>query len=133
MSGAIGVFSLDIGAPMAYRRSMAGKLMTVAETPLFIRQASGLWDDDERLAFIDFIAANPEAGDVIPETGGVRKLRWSRPGSGKRGGARVVYFYHSPERPLYLLMVHAKARKEDLSADDKRRVRMLTALLKGNR
>jgi hypothetical protein len=43
-------------------------------------------------AFVDFIARNPEAGDVIPETGGVRKIRWSRQGSGKRGGVRVVYF-----------------------------------------
>jgi hypothetical protein len=112
---------------------MAGKLITVAETPLFMRQARAVWDEDERLEFVSFIAANPEAGEVIPETGGVRKVWWSRAGSGKRGGVRVVYFYHDAKRPLYLLMVYAKARKEDLSPAEKRGVRELTALLTGKR
>ena len=66
---------------------MAGKLITVAETPLFVRQARAVWDEDERLEFVSFIAANPEAGDVIPETGGVRNVRWSRPGKGKRAAS----------------------------------------------
>ena len=110
---------------------MAGNLITVAETPLFIRQAEAVWDDDERTEFVTFIAANPEAGDLITGTGGVRKVRWSRAGTGKRGGVRVVYFYHDPKRPLYLLMVYAKAQKEDLSPAEKRDVRELTALLKG--
>ena len=58
-------------------------------------------------AFVTFIAANPEAGDVIPDTGGVRKVRWTRAGSGKRGGTRVIYFYYDAGRPLYLLLVYA--------------------------
>ena len=110
---------------------MAGKLVTVAETSLFVRQAEAVWNEDERTEFVTFIAANPEAGDVIAATGGVRKVRWSRPGTGKRGGVRVIYFYHDANRPLYLLMVYAKARQEDLSPDEKRSVRELTALLKG--
>lgn len=118
---------------MTYIASVAGKLITVVETPLFVRQVAAVWDEDERLQFVSFIAANPEAGDVIPETGGVRKVRWSRAGSGKRGGVRVVYFYHDAKRPLYLLMAYAKARREDLSPSEKRRVRELTALLKGKR
>ena len=81
-------------------------------------------------AFIEFIAQNPREGDLIPETGGVRKIRWIRPGSGKRGGARVVYFYHSGDRPLYLLMVYAKARQENLTAEEKKIVRKLAAILK---
>jgi hypothetical protein len=67
------------------------RYITVAETPLFVRQAAEVWDESEREAFIEFIARNPEDGDLIPETGGVRKIRWSRAGSGKRGGARVIY------------------------------------------
>lgn len=63
---------------------MVGRPITVAETPLFVRQAESVWDDEEREEFVLYIAANPEAGAVIPETGGVRKLRWSRGGSGKR-------------------------------------------------
>jgi hypothetical protein len=116
---------------MAYIAPVDGKLITVAETPLFVRQAEAIWDEDERLEFVTYIARNPEAGDVIPGTGGVRKVRWSRSGMGKRGGVRVVYFYHDGERPLYLLMVYAKARREDLSPAEKRSVRELTALLKG--
>ena len=118
---------------MAYIGIVAGKLITVAETPLFVRQAEAVWDNDERLEFVTFIAANPAAGDVIPGTGGVRKVRWSRSGMGKRGGVRVVYFYHDADQPLYLLMVYAKARREDLSAAEKRGVRELAALLKGKR
>lgn len=110
---------------------MDSKLVTVAETPLFQRQAKDVWDDAEREEFINFMARNPEAGDVIPETGGVRKLRWSRAGSGKRGGARVIYFYHDAGRPLYLLMVYAKAQQENLTPDEKRAVRKLADILKG--
>lgn len=68
---------------------------------------------------------------MIPETGGVRKIRWIRPGSGKRGGARVIYFYHNADHPLYLLMVYAKARQENLSPEEKKIVRRLAAILKG--
>src|SRR5262245_31595501 len=109
---------------------MPDKPITVAETPMFMRQAEAVWDDAEREAFVLYIAGNPTAGDVIPETGGVRKIRWTRAGSGKRGGVRVVYFYHDAGRPLYLLMVYAKARREDLTADEKRMVRALAAALK---
>jgi len=104
--------------------------LTVAETPLFARQAGSIWNEQEREEFVNYIARNPEAGDVIPETGGVRKVRWGRAGAGKRGGARVIYFYYDDTRPLYLLLVYAKARKEDLSADEKRAGRKLAAMLK---
>jgi hypothetical protein len=112
---------------------MAEKLITVAETPVFVRQAKEVWTDDEHDAFVLYIAGNPEAGAVIPDTGGVRKVRWSRAGIGKRGGVRVIYFYHDRDRPLYLLMVYAKARQEDLDPDEKRAVRELAVLLKGKR
>ena len=84
--------------------AVSRRLITVAETALFVRQAEDVWDDAEREAFVNFIAGDPEAGDMIPETGGVRKIRWSRAGTGKRGGTRVIYFYHDANRPLYLLM-----------------------------
>jgi hypothetical protein len=116
---------------MAYSPSVSRKLITVAETPLFMRQAEEIWNSAEREAFVNFIAGDPEAGDLIPETGGVRKVRWTRGGTGKRGGTRVIYFYHDAQRPLYLLMVYAKARREDLTADEKRQVRRLAAILKG--
>ncbi len=110
---------------------MSHKLISVAETAIFVRQAEAVWSDVERESFISYIAGNPHGGDVIPETGGVRKIRWNRGGSGKRGGARVIYFYSDQGRPLYLLMVYAKARKENLSPGEKRAVRSLAAILKG--
>jgi hypothetical protein len=120
---------LDKKTPVTYTLRPT-TLLTVAETQLFIRQAASVWTDAERNAFVDFIAANPEEGDVIPGTGGVRKLRWGRQGSGKRGGCRIVYFYHDDAMPLYLLMVYAKAQQEDLSPDEKRRVQSLAVALR---
>jgi|SRR6516164_4419356 mRNA-degrading endonuclease RelE of RelBE toxin-antitoxin system len=115
---------------MAYIAQMRTRPIAVAETAVFMRQASVLWTEDERLEFVDFIARNPEAGDLIPASGGVRKIRWGRRGSGKRGGVRIIYFYHDPAMPVYLLMIYAKARRDDLSADAQRTVQRLVARLK---
>jgi hypothetical protein len=104
--------------------------VTVVETPQFLRQAGDVWTEDERTDFVDYIARNPEAGDVIPETGGVRKLRWRRQGSGKRGGVRVIYFYHNTTAPIFLLMVYAKAVREDVSPDAKKALAEFAARLK---
>ena len=118
---------------MAYMLVMAERLITVAETAVFQRQAKEVWTEAEHDEFVLYIAGNPEAGDVIPETGGVRKVRWGRAGTGKRGGVRVIYFYHDIDRPLYLLMVYQKGRQDDLDADDKKAVRELASVIKGKR
>ena len=117
---------------MAYGTLMAASLITVAETALFVRQASAVWSEEERETFVGYIAANPDAGDVIPDTGGVRKVRWARTGTGKSGGVRVIYFYHDAGRPLYLLLVYAKGRQESMTPDEKKQVRRLAADLKGS-
>jgi hypothetical protein len=88
-------------------------MRTVAETPIFIRYASEIWSVVERQEFITFIAANPEAGAVIRGSGGCRKVRWSRPGIGKRGGARIVYFVAMDE-VVWLLIVYTKAKFDTL-------------------
>jgi len=85
--------------------------MTVLETPFFIRKAAGLLTDGEREQMIAFVGANPEIGDVVPESGGVRKFRWAAQGKGKRGGVRVIYYFHNEAFPLFLLTVYAKSRK----------------------
>jgi hypothetical protein len=104
--------------------------LTVVETPQFVRQARDLWTDTERYEFVDFIARNPEGGDVIPDTGGVRKIRWRRSGAGKRGGVRVIYFYYNPTTPLFLLMVYAKAMREDVAPDAKKAAAEFAARIK---
>jgi hypothetical protein len=115
---------------MAYILPVSNIPITVVELPLFQQMAGRLWDDAEREAFVDFISRNPEVGDVIPETGGVRKVRWRRQGTGKRGGVRVIYFYHNAQMPLFLMLIYAKAQREDMTADQKKQVRALAAALR---
>ena len=71
---------------------------TVAETPIFQRYAAEVWSEAEREQFINFIAANPEAGDLIRGSGGCRKVRWATTGTGKSGGARVIYSMQTKQR-----------------------------------
>ena len=115
---------------MTHSRFMRSRLLTVVETTVFVRQAEKIWSDEERSALVDHVARNPESGVVIPDTGGVRKLRWGRSGSGKRGGARVIYFYYQPDAPPYLLLAYAKAEREDISQDEKRAVAEFAVRLK---
>jgi mRNA-degrading endonuclease RelE of RelBE toxin-antitoxin system len=109
---------------------MPGVPITVVEMPQFLRQADDVWTEAERDEFVDFIARNPETGDVIPETGGVRKVRWRRQGMGKRGGVRVIYFYYNPTAPLFLLMVYAKAVREDVAPAAKKALAEFAARIK---
>ena len=109
---------------------MWSELITVAETLTFMRQAEAIWNEEEHEAFVDFIARNPEAGDVIPETGGVRKIRWRMQGRGKRGGSRVIYFFYDRAAPIYLLMVYAKGVSENISPEAKKLVREFAARIK---
>jgi hypothetical protein len=88
--------------------------MTVVETNRFLNDTKPLMSDAERSELVAFIAMNPETGKTIPETGGVRKIRWALPGKGKRGGARVVYYYHSERLPVFLLAAYAKNEKANL-------------------
>ncbi|MDO5611314.1 MAG: DNA-binding protein, partial [Pseudomonadota bacterium] len=96
-------------------------MRTIIETPTFQRQADGLWSADERLAFFVWLAVNPEAGEVIPGAGGARKVRWSLPGTGKRGGARVIYFNEAENGTLLLVMMYAKGQRENVSSGDIKR------------
>lgn len=88
-------------------------MRTVAETDVFVRYAAQIWSDEERHEFISFIALNPSAGDIIPGTGGCRKIRWTRAGLGKRGGARVIYFLPN-EDVVWLLIAYTKTAYDNL-------------------
>lgn len=103
--------------------------VSVIETPEFLAATRKLMDDAERLLLVDYLAWNPTAGDLIPGTGGVRKLRWALRGRGKRGGARVIYFFHGPDLPLFLLTGYSKSERTDLSQAHKGNLRRLTKLL----
>jgi hypothetical protein len=105
--------------------------MVVVETETFLANAARLgMSDTERTALVVFLAGNPEAGAVVPETGGLRKLRWALPGRGKSGGARAIYYYHNESFPLYALDIYAKNQKANLSAAEKKAARQTIAAIK---
>ena len=108
-------------------------MQSVAETPIFTRQTEKLFTEDEKRELIDFLAENPLAGDEIPGTGGVRKVRFAASGRGKRGGARIIYYYLDDTMPLYALLAYAKNDQGDMTPDEKRAVSALAAALKATR
>jgi hypothetical protein len=103
--------------------------MAVVETKEFLKQVKPLMSDSERAEVLAFVGANPEAGEIIPETGGVRKIRWALEGMGKRGGARVIYYYHNERLPVFLLSAYAKNRKANLSKAERNAMKLLVPTL----
>lgn len=98
-------------------------MLTVVETPTFSRLAADYWSEDERAEFVTWIAHHPEAGDVIPGSGGCRKVRWARQGMGKRGGVRVIYFNRLANGEIWLLSIYAKNVRENMPAHILRQIR----------
>jgi hypothetical protein len=96
---------------------------TVVETLLFQRQWPLYWTEEERGAFAAYIAENPTAGDVVPGSGGIRKVRWGRAGSGKSGGVRVIYFTRNAEGEVVLLTLYAKSRTDNLTGPKLKEIR----------
>lgn len=103
--------------------------MTVVETRRFLKDAERLIAEPDRARLLEFIASNPESGDIIPETGGVRKVRWALPGSGKRGGARVIYFFYNESLPIFLLALYGKNEKANLTSAERNEMSALVPAL----
>lgn len=92
-------------------------MFTVSETRAFVRTMQGVWAEGEHDAFVNWIAANPTAGDLIVGSGGLRKVRWSRSGQGKSGGVRVITYALTADGQVWLLVGYAKARFDKLPTD----------------
>jgi len=103
--------------------------MTIAELPEFSRQARKLLADEEIDELIEFLAVHPQAGVMMPGTGGVRKLRWAREGKGKSGGARVIYYFHNDSVPVFLLTIYGKGKKDNLSKAERNELAKLVKVL----
>lgn len=97
-------------------------MITIAETAPFQRKIASLLSDEERGDLITYLAEPPSAGGLVEGTGGIRKLRWARQGGGKRGGLRIIYYFHSEMMPLYLLAAFGKNEKANISAEEKRQL-----------
>jgi mRNA-degrading endonuclease RelE of RelBE toxin-antitoxin system len=100
---------------LAYTEGVSD-MVAVVETEEFLADVKGVLSEDEHDDLILYIAQHPEAGDLMPATGGLRKLRWAAKGKGKRGGSRVIYYYHNIEFPVFLMAIFAKNIQIDLSA-----------------
>jgi hypothetical protein len=105
-------------------------MQTVAETPMFTETAERVLGEAGRNDLVAYLAANPEAGDLIPGTGGLRKLRWRARGKGTRGGARVIYYVFDKDHPILALLVYGKGEADDLSPAGKRQLAAMVAEIK---
>jgi mRNA-degrading endonuclease RelE of RelBE toxin-antitoxin system len=92
------------------------------ETAIFTRDITSLLSDDDYAALQSALVLQPDAGDLIPGTAGLRKVRWSqqRRGKGKRGGIRVIYYWYVRGSLLYMLLAYSKDERDDLTAPQKR-------------
>lgn len=101
--------------PMEYSSSMR----TVVETPPYLKVAEALFDEEERQKIVSLVSADPGCGEVMPGTGGFRKMRFARAGMGKRGGARIVYIVRGDDMPIFLVAAFAKNAKGNLTKEER--------------
>jgi mRNA-degrading endonuclease RelE of RelBE toxin-antitoxin system len=99
------------------------ELLTFVETKLFTGLVGGYLSDDQYAALQLSIAANPEAGEIVRGSGGVRKLRWSGSGRGKRGGIRVIYYLRTARGEVWMLTVYAKNEADSIPAHVLKRIK----------
>ena len=98
-------------------------MFTVVETPLFQKQWPLYWSEDERGEFAAYVAEFPNAGDLVPNSGGIRKVRWRRARTGKSGGVRVIYFTRTAEEEVVLLLMYAKAKTDNITGPKLKEIR----------
>lgn len=101
--------------------------MEFIETPLFEKSKQGIFDDDELQKLQLELLESPDKGDLIPKGKGLRKIRWSASGRGKRDGARVIYYWINDESVIFLLLAYKKNKQENLTSQQ---MKILTDLIK---
>lgn len=102
----------------------------IVETTPYIKAVDSIWDTDTQIEFKNFIGINYMQGDVIPGTGGIRKIRWQSNGHGKRGGTRVIYYFYNANQPIYLLFAYPKNIQVNLTEHEKKLFSGVVAKLK---
>ncbi len=98
-------------------------MYTIVEMPDFTAKADKLWQADERLEFFSYLTQNPLDGDVIAGARGLRKIRWSREGMGKRSGVRIIYLNVLRDGVILMWDIYAKSDKENISAKELKKLR----------
>ncbi len=105
-------------------------MQTVVETRRFAARAEKFLSESERYALIDFLASAPLRGDVLAGTGGIRKVRFARGGRGKSGGVRVIYYFYTAAKPIYLLEIFGKNEKANLAVAERNALAKVAAEIK---
>jgi hypothetical protein len=105
-------------------------MQTVVETRHYVSRAEKLLPENGRNELINFLAMYPLRGDVLAGTGGIRKVRFARSGKGKSGGVRVIYYFYSVERPIYLLDIFGKNEKANLTTAERNALAKVVAEIK---
>ena len=98
-------------------------MQTLVPIGTFENKARGLLGNEGFEAMLELLARRPGAGRLIQGTGGLRKIRVARPGQGKSGSTRVIYYYHNTQKPILLLLIYAKAKQENLTSRQKSRLK----------
>ena len=99
--------------------------MVIIETPIFTRQVLEILDDETYRALQTELIARPDAGAIIPGSGGLRKIRWAGSGHGKRGGIRVIYYWITADDQIFILYMYPKNERGDLTPAQLRVLRQL--------
>ena len=107
-----------------------GHLQTLVPLGAFESEAMRLLGSKGYEDLLVQIASDPKAGAVVQGLGGMRKLRFSRPGSGKQGGTRVIYYFHDVRNPVFLFLIYAKADQEDIAPFQRKQLKKLVKTLK---
>ena len=102
--------------------------MLFIETPIFTKQVKELLPDEDYQKLQEALLMRPEAGNLIPHSGGLRKIRWRVSGSGKRGGLRIIYYWDTPDETFFMLAVYKKSKQENLTPNQ---VKILRKLVEG--
>ncbi len=98
-------------------------MLSFIETKLFTRLVQQYLSEEEYAELQSFLIQNPEAGDIVPGSGGLRKLRWRGKGRGKRGGFRVIYYARTAQGQLWMLTIYPKSAIETIPAHILRQIR----------
>lgn len=99
--------------------------MLIIETPIFTRQVVQILNDDQYRLLQGLLALRPDIGSLIPGSGGLRKMRWSASGHGKQGGARIIYYWMSKADTIFMLLIYAKNKKDNLTAKETKFLRKM--------
>lgn len=98
--------------------------------PTFEQSAKGLLNEEDRRELEIALVEHPDRGELIPRTGGFRKLRWAAGGKGRSGGARVVYFHVAHRETIYMILAYGKGVKEDLTESERKELKKLAVIIK---